>query len=356
MTLDYTITDLATRQELVNEILQEDPNPSPKYLEILADYLIGSSGESRTILTTNRLATISKRETSYENLVSKFENGEDGVYNLTTEGKGTLFQPKDPITDEDRRTIPELAQATESIAFWTEKLKTAEGKDKFTIKKALIDSRKDQYAIRMAMHPPVRSTTNPIKIPSKPAELKGTITFDDKGYCVGHGVTLVDPKVCGAILCNYAYYRSHAAQHSDLRQLLDDFDETCHKAFKDKPILRTLIRAKINDLSNIEVQEEIYKVCGVRHSLEYISSLWRNKIPNLIASQAEDDYLEYYYTEIERGKWKRCSRCGQIKLAHNKYFSKNSTSKDTFYSICKECRNKKPSLPIPSNFEEQKGD
>ena len=44
---------------------------------------------------------------------------------------------------------------------------------------------------------------------------------------------------------------------------------------------------------------------------------------------------------IEKGKWKKCSRCGQIKLAHNKYFSKNKTSKDGFYSICKNCRNNK---------------
>ena len=32
---------------------------------------------------------------------------------------------------------------------------------------------------------------------------------------------------------------------------------------------------------------------------------------------------------------------GAIKLAHNKFFSKNSSSKDGFYSICKSCRNKK---------------
>ena len=44
---------------------------------------------------------------------------------------------------------------------------------------------------------------------------------------------------------------------------------------------------------------------------------------------------------IEKGKYKTCSRCGQVKLAHPKYFSKNSTSKDGFYSICKECRNSK---------------
>ncbi len=52
-------------------------------------------------------------------------------------------------------------------------------------------------------------------------------------------------------------------------------------------------------------------------------------------------YLLWYYTFVEYGKWKRCSRCGQIKLAHNRFFSKNKTSKDGWYSICKCCRNAK---------------
>jgi hypothetical protein len=43
----------------------------------------------------------------------------------------------------------------------------------------------------------------------------------------------------------------------------------------------------------------------------------------------------------EKGTYKKCSRCGQIKLANNKYFSINKTSKDGFYSICKCCRNSK---------------
>ena len=46
-------------------------------------------------------------------------------------------------------------------------------------------------------------------------------------------------------------------------------------------------------------------------------------------------------SNFEKGKYKKCSRCGKIKLAHNKYFSKNKTSKDGFYSICKSCRNSK---------------
>ena len=100
---------------------------------------------------------------------------------------------------------------------------------------------------------------------------------------------------------------------------------------------------------NLDIQKIIEEEYGVVHSIEYISTLWRKKIPNLIASLAEDDYLDWYYLEIEKGQYKRCSRCGQIKLAHNKYFSKNKTSKDGFYSICKECRNSKTKGYIGKN-------
>jgi hypothetical protein len=41
----------------------------------------------RNILTDNRMTTVNKRETSFEGLVSQFENGEDGIYNLMTEDK-----------------------------------------------------------------------------------------------------------------------------------------------------------------------------------------------------------------------------------------------------------------------------
>ena len=94
-------------------------------------------------------------------------------------------------------------------------------------------------------------------------------------------------------------------------------------------------------LQNIQIQEILQTEFGIKHSLEYISSLWRKKIPMLIASEAEDELLEWHFLNVEKGKWKRCSRCGQVKLAHNKYFSKNKTSKDGFYSICKCCRNSK---------------
>jgi hypothetical protein len=43
--------------------------------------------KEKAILTENRMATVNKRETSYEGLVSQLENGEDGIYNLMDDSK-----------------------------------------------------------------------------------------------------------------------------------------------------------------------------------------------------------------------------------------------------------------------------
>jgi hypothetical protein len=93
--LDYTLQTPEERKELVDKILAENPNPSDRYLEILADYLVlameKQERKERKILTENRMATVNKRETSFEGLVSQFENGEDGIYNLVTEDKNQIF-------------------------------------------------------------------------------------------------------------------------------------------------------------------------------------------------------------------------------------------------------------------------
>ena len=122
---------------------------------------------------------------------------------------------------------------------------------------------------------------------------------------------------------------------------MEDFDRISSKALEPYPLYEEIVTCKIDGMQNIDIQERLQEKFGVKHSLEYISSLWRKKIPMLIASEAEDELLEWHFLNVEKGKWKRCSRCGQVKLAHNKYFSKNKTSKDGFYSICKCCRNSK---------------
>jgi hypothetical protein len=127
----------------------------------------------------------------------------------------------------------------------------------------------------------------------------------------------------------------------DLWVIMETFNNIADAALKDYPLYERIIEYKVDGLQNLEIQEKIQEEFGIKHSVEYISSLWRNKIPKLIASEAEDQILYQYFLSDMKGKYKKCSRCGKVKLAHNKYFSKNKTSRDGFYSICKNCRNNK---------------
>ena len=299
--------------------------------------------KERKILTDNRMMTVNKRECSFEGLVSQLENGEDGIYNLITDNKNQIFQPKVTITKKDLDEIQPLRQLREAINVWEAKLKVTEGKDAFVIKKALIEMRKDQYVIKNAYRRPIvpnklTRSTHVIMLPDE------TSSFDDEeGYPIPKGVSLLDPVVCSAILCNYSRLKEDSFDRfeGDLYYLMLAFDEIADKALKEYPLYEKIVECKVDGLQNTQIQEILQMEFGIKHSLEYISSLWRKKIPKLIASQAEDEYLYWYYLNIEKGKYKKCSRCGQIKLAHNKYFSKNKTSRDGFYSICKKCRNSK---------------
>lgn len=347
--LDYTLKTPQERNELVKKIIDETPPEqlTNRYLEILTDYIIFAMDKEerkeKEILTDNRMVTVNKRETSFQGLAAKFENGEDGLYNIMTNDKNIIFSPKYDITKEDIEKIPELKQLREAIEVVEEDFKKATGKRKFLLKKQLISMRQDQYVIKNAYQQPIYFT-NTIKSFNQ-IDLNEKITIAEDGTLNNNGIiSFFDPKHISVLLCNYSKLKEDAYGKfwSDSYYLMEDLDALIEKTLKeDFPLYYDLLIYKIDGKQNIEIQKLLEEKHGIKHSVEYISSLWRNKIPKLIAETAEKDYLVWHYTIEEKGKWKKCSRCGQIKLAHNKFFSKNKTSKDGWYSICKCCRNKK---------------
>ena len=348
--LDYTIESAQERNELVKKIVESLPPQrlTNRYLEILANYILFAMSKEekkqKLINTENRLVTINKRETSFQGLVGKFENGEDGVYNMIIQNdKNIILTPKIRITEQDIATIPALKQLRQAIAVVQQAEKTARGKRKFLLKKQLIEMHQDQYVIKTAYKQPIYCL-NAVKNFNSMV-FNDDITVTDNGDIKDNSLlSFMNPKHISALLCNYSRLKqdSYGKFYTDGYYLMEDLDVLIDKTLKFKyPLYYRLLIYKIDGKTNLEIRDLLYKEFGIRHSVEYISSLWRNKIPKLIAEQQVKDFLDWYFLEKERGIWKKCSKCGEIKLAHNLYFSKNGSSKDGFYSICKECRNKK---------------
>ena len=350
--LDYSLQTPQERNELVKKIIDETPPEqlTNKYLTILSDYIIFAMDKEerkkKKILTDNRMVTVNRRETSFQGLAGQLENGEDGIYNMIANDKNIIFMPKVTITEEDIKEIPGLKDLRDAIDNVEKQFKAATGKRKFLLKKQLIEMRQDQYVLKSAYRQPMYMM-NVTKSFSK-LQLDGKITITEDGQVKSTElVSLFDQKHISALLCNYSKLKEDAwgKFSSDSYYLMEDLDNLIERTLKDKyPLYYDLLIYKIDGKQNIEIQELLNKKHGIKHSVEYISSLWRNKIPKLLAEQAQEDYLIWHYTMQERGKWKRCSRCGEVKLAHNRFFSKNKTSKDGFYSICKSCRNQKSKL------------
>jgi hypothetical protein len=75
------------------------------------------------------------------------------------------------------------------------------------------------------------------------------------GVVEASGVSLMNPAVCSAILCNYNLLKqkSEGAFHTDLWAIMFDFDELFTKTMRDYPILKYLAECKICGLQNITI-------------------------------------------------------------------------------------------------------
>lgn len=348
--LDYTIKDMEGRVAHVEKIIAatQPKDLTPKYLEILADYIMNaiSKEEKRQhlYLTDNRRITIDKRETSLEGLAEKFENGEDGIYNLMTNDKNILLTQKVSITEEDIAEIPGMRELREAIAEVEQMAKAATGRRKYLLKKQLIEMRRDQYVLKSTFKPQMQSASCS-RAPNKIDLYENRwVDKNDEPHSDGL-VTLFEPTHVAAILHNYIGLKqqTHGHFNDDFYYLMEDFDKVMERALRPYPAYRDLVSMKIHGRSNVEIQDFLARKHNMKHTPEYISALWCKKIPKIIAEQEKSDYLTYYYTHISpsKYKWKRCACCGQQKLAHPRFFSKNSTSSDGYYSWCKDCRNAK---------------
>lgn len=298
----------------------------------IASYLIEATDlEPRgEIITPNRMVTVNKRETSREGLVDKLEGGESALHSLIRQDKNTILTPKVEITEEDIATIPTMAQLRAEIDKLEAYLKDnpdLDAKKRGKTRQTIIELRKDQYVLKNAYKQPIFGRGN------------GNNLDEEAKY----DISLQDVDQVKDLLVNYAGLKIafHDKLDSDMKWILEDLDNLIKQSLADKPTLLYILNEKINGSNNQEIREGLIKIFGVDHTQEYISSLYRNKIPQTIANQATENWIDNIYMNKLKGNYKRCSRCKEIKLANNRNFSINKTSSSQFYSICKSCRNQK---------------
>lgn len=301
--------------------------------------------KGKYILTPNRMVTVDKREISFQGFAENLENQESGIYNFITEAdKNVLLTPKIQITEQDIQDIPPLAELRQAIDLIEKQKNAAIGRRKALLTKHLIEMRKDQYVIKNAFKQPV-VVTKVIRNFGKKLHLNENITINEKGEPESDGlISLFNPTHISCLLCNYTNLKKELSGkiENDFYYLINDFEKLINKTLcGNYAIYLDLIKLKFKDKTSKQIAEVLLQKYGHTYSTEYISILWRKKIPKLLADKAKQDWIVWHYTFEEKGKWKKCSKCQEIKLAHPYFFTKNKTSKDGWYSICKCCRNQK---------------
>ena len=81
-----------------------------------------------------------------------------------------------------------------------------------------------------------------------------------------------------ALLCNYSALKEDAwgKFNSDSYYMMLDLDNVVDDALKDDyPLYYKLLIYKIDGKQNNEIQDLLEQEFGIRHSVEYISSLWK---------------------------------------------------------------------------------
>jgi hypothetical protein len=84
-----------------------------------------------------------------------------------------------------------------------------------------------------------------------------------------------------------------------------------------------------------KTQEEIGEILGIKQP---VVNKYIRLIVDKIYNKNLEKYEEWYYLNISKGKYKKCSQCGEVKLISK--FDKNKNGTMGVRNTCKVCRNK----------------
>lgn len=356
--LDYSLLSLHARKEKVEDIINKYDEELSEYydkyhkvnigqsdktsefdivskdLEKVADYLLYMDNkEQRELHKQEKL--LNKRQTENrkkkEVLTDNFTFIENSKNIIT---KNVKIYGKIKVYEKDIKEYKELADTGSLIENLKEQIlskKDHKGNNLSNeqLKKLrwyLIELGKDQVAIKEQLK---RYIIFKSVLPSVPFYNINHFSFTN----INHVKTLFDI---------YPVLKENTIDKTedDFKFLLFVFEDLVKKSITE-PILKKVFELKTFGFSQKEIIQEIQNEFSIKICPSRLTQLTTHIIPSLISEKYKNEYEEWIFTFITKGKYKLCSSCKKNRLANNKYFTNDNTRFDGLFPICKDCRKRK---------------
>ena len=295
-------------------------------LEMIANYILAvdekDKGINYKIYTSEELFNRACREYNVINSVAKANGGLDMNYGENISEAFPIFQlPKNfkkvkdlKVEKKDLEKYPPMKDYTdfyeylkeESKRLWNTKgLSKEDMVRRSKIKKILPEIKKDIIEVKKQLQMPI--------IWKAPLKDNGGADYDE--------LDMFDKNVVKELL----QVHKQVDLQDDLSCILVDLDNL------------------INNIKFTERQYEVLELWRNGLTIENISkelhvkentvSITLNRAIDSIIKQYEKEYEEWYYLNIRKGTYKKCSKCGEVKLISQ--FSKNG---NRLRGNCKDCK------------------
>lgn len=241
------------------------------------------------------------------------------------------LDPKPTVKKSDLEKYPLLKDYQDYLDYLSEVFKTKEGKKELA--KTLVDKGVTRYSTEPKIHGILAKTIGDVRKDmldvknSKERPIKWKQPLKDSGYKSYEELDMFDKDVVAELL----------RVHRDME--IVDFQDDLNCILFDLNVL-------IEECEFTKIQQQVLDLYSRGMTLEHIGERLNMKKPTVnqhingivkkIINQYEVHYADWYYLEICKGEYQKCTQCGEIKLVQN--FDKNG--KRGYMSMCKNCRKK----------------
>ena len=295
-------------------------------LEMIANYILAvdekDKGINYKIYTSEELFNRACREYNVINSVAKANGGLDMNYGENILEAFPIFQlPKNfkkvkdlKVEKKDLEKYPPMKDYTdfyeylkeESKRLWNTKgLSKEDMVRRSKIKKILPEIKKDIIEVKKQLQMPI--------IWKAPLKDNGGADYDE--------LDMFDKNVVKELL----QVHKQVDLQDDLSCILVDLDNLINNVEFTKRQYEVLELWR-NGLTIENISKEL-------HVKENTVSITLNRAIDSIIKQYEKEYEEWYYLNIRKGTYKKCSKCGEVKLISQ--FSKNG---NRLRGNCKDCK------------------